>query len=265
MKVIKRDESIQDYNFEKIHNVVVKAFKSVNQELPEKFIDQLKETFDKLIEKKEEITVEEIQDIIQKEFIKRNKYEVAESFILYRKKHAEAREKKSELIKQIQSKLNGTNIENQNANLDEMSFGGRIGEAARVVTKDAALKMMSKKSRKNHEENMIYIHDLDSFAAGMHNCLTVPIDDLLEKGFNTRQTDVRPASSVNPAMQLVAVLFQIQGLQQFGGVAASHIDWSMVPYVRLSFLKHFKDGLKFIEGMSDEEINKFVEDITKDV
>ena len=59
MKVIKRDESIQDYNFEKIHDVVVKAFKSVNQELPEKFIDQLKETFDKLIEKKEEITVEE--------------------------------------------------------------------------------------------------------------------------------------------------------------------------------------------------------------
>ena len=146
-----------------------------------------------------------------------------------------------------------------------MSFGGRIGEAARVVTKDAALKMMSKKSRKNHEENMIYVHDLDSFAAGMHNCLTVPIDDLLEKGFNTRQTDVRPASSVNTAMQLVAVLFQIQSLQQFGGVAASHIDWSMVPYVRLSFLKHFKDGLKFIEGMSDEEINKFVEDITKDV
>ena len=39
-----------------------------------------------------------------------------------------------------------------------MSFGGRIGEAARVVTKDAALKMMSKKSRRNHENNEIYVH-----------------------------------------------------------------------------------------------------------
>ena len=58
----------------------------------------------------------------------------------------------------INEKLNGTNIENQNANLDEMSFGGRIGEAGRVVCKNEALKMMSKKARKNHEDNIIYIH-----------------------------------------------------------------------------------------------------------
>ncbi len=129
-----------------------------NQEIPEKFIEQLKETFDKYFTKKDIISVEEIQDIIQKEFIKRNKYEVAESFILYRNRHAEIRENKSDLIKQIQAKLNGTNIENQNANLDEMSFGGRIGEAGRVVCKNEALKMMSKKARKNHEDNIIYVH-----------------------------------------------------------------------------------------------------------
>ena len=151
------------------------------------------------------------------------------------------------MIKQIQAKLNGTNIENQNANLDEMSFGGRIGEAARIVTKNAALKnVMSKMARKNHENNIIYVHDLDSYAAGMHNCLTVPIDDLLKNGFNTRQTDVRGANSVNTAMQLVAVIFQLQSLQQFGGVSASHLDWSMVPYVRKSFYKHYKDGKKWL-------------------
>ena len=257
MKVVKRDESIQDFNFEKINDVLAKAFSSVNQEIPEKFIEQLKETFDKYFTKKDTISVEEIQDIIQKEFIKRNKYEVAESFILYRNRHAEIRENKSDLIKQIQAKLNGTNIENQNANLDEMSFGGRIGEAARIVTKNAALKnVMSKMARKNHENNIIYVHDLDSYAAGMHNCLTVPIDDLLKNGFNTRQTDVRGANSVNTAMQLVAVLFQIQSLQQFGGVAASHIDHSMVPYVRKSFWKHYIDGLRFIKNLNDKEIEK---------
>ena len=257
MKVVKRDESIQDFNFEKINDVLAKAFSSVNQEIPEKFIEQLKETFDKYFTKKDIISVEEIQDIIQKEFIKRNKYEVAESFILYRNRHAEIRENKSDLIKQIQAKLNGTNIENQNANLDEMSFGGRIGEAARIVTKNAALKnVMSKMARKNHENNIIYVHDLDSYAAGMHNCLTVPIDDLLKNGFNTRQTDVRGANSVNTAMQLVAVLFQIQSLQQFGGVSASHIDHSMVPYVRKSFWKHYVDGLRFIKNLNDKEIEK---------
>lgn len=81
------------------------------------------------------------------------------------------------------------------------------------------------------------------------NCLTLPFDDLLANGFNTRQTDVRPANSVSTAFQLIAVLFQLQSLQQFGGVSASHLDWSMVPYVRKSFIKHYNDGLRYIEGL----------------
>jgi len=109
--------------------------------------------------------------------------------------------------------------------------------------------IVSDMARQNHESNMIYIHDLDSYAVGMHNCLTVPFDDLLANGFNTRQTDVRPANSVSTAFQLIAVLFQLQSLQQFGGVSASHLDWTMVPYVRKSFIKHYNDGLKFIEGL----------------
>ena len=58
--------------------------------------------------------------------------------------------------------------------------------------------------------------DLDSYAIGQSNCITLPLDDLLKNGFKTRQTDVRPAKSINTAFQLVAVLFQLQSLQQFG-------------------------------------------------
>lgn len=94
----------------------------------------------------------------------------------------------------------------------------------------------------------------------MHNCLSIPFDELLEHGFKTRQTDVRPAESLNTAMQLVAVIFQLQSLQQFGGVSATHLDWTMVPYVRKSFYKHFIDGLKYIEGMNDDEIEKVISD-----
>ena len=81
----------------------------------------------------------------------------------------------------------------------------------------------------------------------MHNCLSVPFDKLLANGFNTRQTDVRPAQSVSTAFQLVAVIFQLQSLQQFGGVSATHIDWTMVPYVRKSFWKHYVVGRKYID------------------
>ena len=253
MRVIKRDGSLQEYDFRKVAKVTAKAFKAVGEEVPQKFLEQLEETLATLVSKRDTMDVEEIQDIIQKELIKRNKYRVVEEFVIYRNKRAEIREQKSNLIKDVRKKLDGKNIENQNANVDEASFGGRIGEASRIVCKNDALKYrMSKKARKAHENNEIYIHDLDSYSAGMHNCLSVPLDKLLAKGFQTRQTDVRPAGSVNTAMQLVAVLFQIQSLQQFGGVAATHLDWTMVPYVRLSFYKHFKDGLKWLV---DEPVN----------
>ena len=57
---------------------------------------------------------------------------------------------------------------------------------------------------------------MDSYAVGEHNCLTIPFDKLLSEGFNVRQVDIRPASSINTAFQLVAVIFQLQSLQQFG-------------------------------------------------
>ena len=251
-KVIKRDERIQQYDWAKVEAAVGAAFKSVNQEMDDTFKTQLQKSVEAAFKNVDSISVEDMQDIIQKELIKRNKYDAAEAFIVYRNKRTEIRERNSELIRNVSKKLNGTNIENQNANVDEASFGGRIGEAARVVCKNDALKYcMSKKARKNHENNEIYIHDLDSYSSGMHNCLSVPLDDLLANGFITRQTDVRPAGSVNTAMQLVAVIFQLQSLQQFGGVAATHLDWTMVPYVRKSFYKHYLDGLKYIQSVEE--------------
>lgn len=177
--------------------------------------------------------------------------DVARAYIRYRYKKEVARNKKDDFIKAIREKLDGNNVKNQNANVDEHSFGGRIGEASSVVTKQLALDyLLSPMARKNHIDNMIYTHDLDSYYVGSHNCLSIPFDNLLANGFNTRQADVRPAGSINTAFQLIAVIFQIQSLCQFGGVSATHLDWTMVPYVRKSFFKHFNDGIEFLyEGL----------------
>lgn len=261
MKVEKRDGTIQPFKFEKIEAAVTKVFESkpICEHVPEAFIEQLREYFNALVTKQDlrnpnyAMPIEEIQDIIRDFLIKKNKIKAAESFILYRKKREEVREGKSWLTKEIFRKLKGNDVENQNANLDEASFGGRMGEANRVITKDFALKyIVSKMARDNHNGNMIYIHDLDSYAVGMHNCLTIPFDKLLKDGFAVRQTDVRHANSINTAMQLVAVIFQVQSLQQFGGVSASHLDWTMVPYVRKSFNKHYRDGLVYCEEQPDQ-------------
>lgn len=143
--------------------------------------------------------------------------DVAKAYIKYRDQRTKERSWNNEMMRAAQEKLAGTKIDNQNANVDEHSFGGRRGEFDSIIAKQYALdNCMSKMARENHLNNEIYIHDLDAYAVGMHNCLSIPFDDLLANGFNTRQTDVRPANSINTAFQLVAVLFQLQSLQQFG-------------------------------------------------
>lgn len=268
MKVIKRDGTIQEFDIKKPLNVFKKPFvNGLQREVPEGLLEKFNEELEKFVskQKEEQIDIEKIQDFIRDFLIKKNQYEAAEQFILYRQKRNEYREENSKLVKNIKTKLYAKNIENQNANMDEASFGGRLGMAASEVSKDAALRMMSKKSRKNHENNQIYVHDLDSFVIGSHNCLSYPIDKSLNEGFETRQTDVREANSISTALQLVAVDFQCQSLEQFGGVAATHLDWSMVPFIRKSFLKHFKDGLKYIAKWNDKKIDKYINKILEGV
>lgn len=255
MIVIKRDNSEELFQVEKIEKVIKKAFESCGKGVDTSIVDCVISNYD--IDSDEKVHVEEIQDAVERCLMSNDK-DVAKAYIIYRYEHKLIRENKDKLYKDITKKLMASDVQNQNANLDEHSFGGRMGEVNRLVLKDYALKYcMSRKSRNNHLNNEIYIHDLDSYAAGMHNCLSIPFDDLLSRGFNTRQTDVRPANSINTAMQLVAVIFQLQSLQQFGGVSATHLDWTMVPYVRKSFFKHFRDGSKYIEcnGLNINDFN----------
>ena len=273
-KVLKRNGELVDFDKNKIIDAINQAFVEVDGQLYENdtaadiatdieqdFINRnlnlpTNATLEQFTEKMDEpLSVEKIQNLIENYLMRSERPDVARAYIRYRYKREIARKQKTEFMDAVSEKLECRNVKNQNANVDERSFGGRIGEASRVLTKQYALDyLISNKAKNNHLNNRIYIHDLDSYAVGMHNCLSIPFDDLLAKGFNTRQTDVRPAGSVNTAFQLVAVIFQLQSLQQFGGVSATHLDWTMVPYVRKSFYKHYKDGLKYIECLNDFEI-----------
>lgn len=243
MKVIKRDGREVDFDKSKIVSAIRKAMCSVGTN--ETFLaNKIATEIESL---NHNLTVEEIQDIVEKKLMASSCKDVAKAYIVYRNERTKTREKNNKLAKEISDKLFAKNIENQNANVDEASFGGRMGAVTSAVTKDYALNYcMSDMAKNNHINNEIYIHDLDHYAVGDHNCLSIPFDKLLANGFNTRQTDVRPAQSVSTAFQLVAVIFQLQSLQQFGGVSATHLDWTMIPYVRKSFWKHFKDGLKYL-------------------
>lgn len=266
MKVVKRDGRSVVFDRDKIKNAVLKAFEEVDGEITQESKNKSSDIASYIAnQEKEELSVEEIQDMVEEKLMQSRRKDVAKAFILYRNDRTRIRENKTQLMKDITEKLMATNVQNQNANIDEKSFGGRVGEASDVVLKKYALdNCMSKMARENHLNNEVYIHDLNSYATGMHNCLSIPFDKLLKNGFNTRQTDVRPAQSINTAFQLLAVIFQLQSLQEFGGVSSTHLDWTMVPYVRKSFGKHYLVGMKYIENMDDGWIEMNERDIKRD-
>ena len=251
----KRDGRVVEFNKNKIVNAILKAFQQVDGDISNYALDKANNIANFIEnETDQELTVEEIQDLVENGLMSTKRKDVARAYIRYRQERSREREWNTKMMDKVAVKLAASDVQNQNANVDEYSFGGHRGEADSVIFKQYALdNLISKMARNNHLNNEIYIHDLDAYILGMHNCLTVPFDDLLATGFNTRQTDVRPANSINTAFQLVAVLFQLQSLQQFGGVSASHLDWTMVPYVRKSFRKHYIDGLKYIENFNDED------------
>ena len=247
MRIVKRNGESVEFNKNKIVDAINKAFIEVDNHLYE--TDTAISIADEIeaIGNTKNLTVEDIQDLVEDYLMRSERRDVARAYIRFRYKKEMSRKAKKEWYTSISDKLMAKNVKNQNANVDEHSFGGRVGEASDLVMRQFALdNCISKMARDNHLNNQIYIHDLSAYAVGNHNCLSIPFDKLLAEGFNTRQTDVRPAGSVNTAFQLVAVIFQLQSLQQFGGVSATHLDWTMVPYVRKSFYKHFRDGMQYI-------------------
>ena len=264
--IVKRDGREVPFEKEKVREAIRKAFFAVDGEISS-YAEEKAFTISNYIDGLEDETfsVEQVQDLVENGLMATRRKDVAKAYIRYRDERSRVRNRDNRVRQLAKEKLLGLSDDKQNANVDENSFGGRIGEATRVLTKSIALEdIMSEMSRNNHKSNEIYIHDLDSYAVGLHNCLSIPFDDLLANGFTVRQTDVRPAGSVNTAFQLVAVIFQIQSLCQFGGVSATHLDWTMVPYVRKSFYKHFREGVKYLEKIDWMDDNIIAEKFSID-
>ncbi len=218
LTIKKRNGIVVPFDKLRIVNAINKAFMEVDGQ-PNAIANDIADEIEQVARKLEDtvITVEDVQNAVEDRLMSSRRKDVARAYVRYRYKREVARKNGDDFVKALSAKIQGTDIENQNANIDEMSFGGRIGAASDLQMKKYALDYcLSDMARKNYENNEVYTHDLNHYPIGDHNCLSLPLDSLLAKGFNTRQTDVRPANSVNTAFQLVAVLFQLQSLQQFG-------------------------------------------------
>lgn len=251
-KIEKRDGSIVDFNKDKITNAILKAMKSVDM-VDEKEASNVATQVVKEVNKANKSIpgVEDIQDIVEEKLMKKLP-KVAKEYITYRNQRNIIRNRKSSTMINIKKILSCSNVQNSNANIDEYSFGGRKNESANIIQKEIALNdLIDPEITEAYNEGRLYIHDLSEYTIGEHNCLFADIPRLLGNGFEARNGDVRPASCFSTACQLLAVIFQIQSQCQFGGVADNAIDRHLAPYVRKSFIKHYKNGLHWFGNPGD--------------
>jgi anaerobic ribonucleoside-triphosphate reductase len=134
----------------------------------------------------------------------------------------------------------------ENANLNGESFSGKIGKFGSEYAKwYARYYIIPKQLMAAVDHNDLYVHDLDQYAVGSTNCIFIPFDKLLSRGFSTGSGSVRAPQSISTAMALVAIIFQCQQNSQYGGVSGNKLDYDLAPYVAKSFVKHFHKGVLY--------------------
>ena len=161
MKIIKRDGTTQPFDQNKIIDAVLAAFREVDGDVSDYAYAKAGNIADYILEyckdyKRQQyeagnsnfyLTVEEIQDLVQRGLMSTKRKDVAEAYIVYRYERTKERLAKTDLTKRVGEKLRADNVQNQNANVDEHSFGGRKGEAANELMKEC--KKMKKVSKHN--------------------------------------------------------------------------------------------------------------------
>lgn len=164
--IIKRDGRRTLFNPQKIKDAVLKAFMQVDGEITpyaEEKADNIANYIQGYMEGiPNELTINDIQSLVEHGLMSSKRKDVATAYIEYRHDRDTKRKWNDHMMEVIKEKLQATNVQNQNANVDEHSFGGRKGEADSVLMREYALdNCMSEKSRCRHLNNEIYIHKLN--------------------------------------------------------------------------------------------------------
>ena len=156
MNIQKRNKQVVPFDENKIIHAINAAMIEVDGQLYES-----ETAFNIASDIKEEIAkspimvdVETIQNWVEEELMKSERPDVARAYIRFRYKKEVARNYTNDFMNAVAEKLQAKSVENQNANVDERSFGGRIGEASRLLMKKYALDYcVSDMARRNHENN----------------------------------------------------------------------------------------------------------------
>ena len=257
--VVKRDGREVKFNSQKISNAIKKASNEIGEKLKE---SQVLECTQKVInyiecEKKEKISVEEVQNLVEKALVESGYKNIQRAYSSYRKERTRVREIKSDLMKVI-NKI-GIETDRDNANVGN-NFSSKLLRIASESNKWHNLYNMPKYLAKAHEIGEVYFHDLDSYNLTI-NCLHIPTGEILKKGFNTGYGTIKPPKRIETAAELSCILLQSTQNDMFGGQSHPDFDNDMAEFIeptREEIRKELKsygiEGEK-LESLIEEKLN----------
>ena len=242
LHVVKRDGREVKFNSIKITNAIKGAMDEIAFNLKESEIVELTQKSIEKIEDldKQQLTVEEIQNIVEGTLLENGYKAIGTAFSNYRRERNKIREIKSDLMKAIE-KI-GVETDRDNANVGN-NFSSKLLRIASESNKWHNLSMMPKHLAKAHENGDVYYHDLDSYNLTT-NCLHIPTREVLERGFNTGYGYIRKAKRIESAAELSCILLQSTQNDMYGGQSHPDFDNDMaafIEYTRQEIRKELKE------------------------
>ena len=227
--VVKRDGREVSFNSVKIATAIKKASDEVGEKLKEsELLDIVKKVINYIEDlEKEKVTVEEIQNLVEKALLVKGYENIKIAYSSYRKERTKVREIKSDLMRAIE-KI-GIETDRDNANVGN-NFSSKLLRIASESNKWHNLAMMPKHLAKAHENGDLYYHDLDSYNLTT-NCLHIPTKEILERGFNTGYGTIKIPKRIETAAELSCILLQSTQNDMFGGQSHPDFDNDMAVFV----------------------------------
>ena len=259
MKVIKRNGSEVDFDITKIIAAITKANDVVeeSERMTPMQIRRIAESVDLACQKMNRSpSVEEIQDLVEKQIMAHGAFEVAKRYITYRYTRSLVRRSNTtdeKILSLIECCNEEAKQENSNKNpvVNSTQRDYMAGEVSRDITNRILLPPDIVEA---HNEGIIHFHDSDYFAQHMHNCDLVNLEDMLQNGTVITGTLIERPHSFSTACNIATQIIAQVASNQYGGQSISLTH--LAPFVQVSREK--------IRRQLQEEMQEVKADITEE-
>ena len=237
--VKKRDGRIVGFNEQKVMAAIRKAMLHTDKGEDERLLYQIT---DRIAQRGEsQMTVEEIQDLVEMELMKSSRKDVAQKYIAYRNQRSIARKAKTREVFLDIVNIKNNDVTRENANMNADTPAGMMMKFASETTKPFVDDyLLSEDSRNAVEHNYLHIHDKDYYPTKSLTCVQHPLDNILHNGFTAGHGASRAAKRIETASVLACISLECAQNEMHGGQAIPAFDFYLAPFVRMSYIEELK-------------------------